>query len=286
MEIDANILVETEHLGSNNGIVCTPDGLVLIDTPHRPSDAIRWRRLAESLGRTKFLIQTDHHPDHTIGNYFLPGEIVSHETTRERLKNAAPTRQYLDDLFAVIDPDARMYLDEYRVRLPTVTYRGAMTLHVGGLDVEITHLPGHTRNSSLVYIPQQQVAFTGDLVCEAGLPAFIEADTFAWIEAVRRIEAMDIRYLVPGHGQVCDGRMATTFRGWMEDLIGEVERRLDRGMTREAVAAEVSYEDRIHIPTGGSPGYPQHLIDLFMRRSIETIYDHILEHRARPSAAA
>ena len=287
MEIDANIVVETEHLGSNNGIVCTREGLVLIDTPHRPSDAVRWRRRAESMGETRYLLQTDHHIDHTMGNVFFGGTIVSHEMTRERLLNAAPTRQYLKDLLAVIDPDGTMYIDleNYRVRLPTVTYRGSMTLHVGGLDFEFTHLPGHTRNSSIIYIPQQQVLFTGDLVCESSLPAFIEADTFAWIEAVRHIEAMDVRYLIPGHGQVCDKAMATTFRGWIEDLVGEVETRLDKGMPRDEVAREVAYEDRIHYSTGGSPDYPQHLIDLFIRRSIETIYDQILERRAAGPAA-
>ena len=112
-----------------------------------------------------------------------------------------------------------MYMDEYKVRLPTVVYEGKMTLHVGGLDFQFTHLPGHTLNSSVIYIPQQQVAFVGDLVCESGLPAFIEADTFAWVEAVRAIERMDIRYIIPGHGQVCGLKEAVRFRGWMEDLI-------------------------------------------------------------------
>jgi cyclase len=280
-EIDDNIFVETEKLGSNNAIIATPDGLVLVDTPHRPSDAIRWRRLVESMGRVEYLIHTDHHIDHTMGNYFLPGRIVSHAKTRERLMNAAPTRQYLEDLLAVIDPEALRYMDEYRVLMPTVTYETAMTLHVGGLTFEFTHRRGHTLNSSIIYLQQQQVAFVGDLVCSAGLPAFIEADTFDWIDTVRHIEQMDIRYLVPGHGPVCDKAMATTFRGWIEDLVGEVETRIDRGLSREAVAAEVTYEDYIHISTGGSPAYPQHLMDMFIRRSIETIYDQINERRAR-----
>jgi len=30
---------------------------------------------------------------------------------------------------------------------------------------------------------------------------------------------------------------------------------------------------------GGSPGYPAHLIDHFMKRSIETIYDQVLRRR-------
>ena len=107
IEIDKNIIIETEHLGSNNAIVCTRDGVVLIDAPHRPSDAIKWRRVAESNGPIRYLINTDHHIDHTMCNNFLPGEIVSHEGTRDKLLNSPPSRQYIDDLLDVIDPAAR-----------------------------------------------------------------------------------------------------------------------------------------------------------------------------------
>jgi cyclase len=280
IEIDKNIIIETEHLGSNNAIVCTRDGVVLIDAPHRPSDAIKWRRVAESNGPIRYLINTDHHIDHTMCNIFLPGEIVSHEGTREKLFNSPPTRQYIDDLLNVIDPAGKMYLDEYSQRLPTITFSKSMELRVGGLEFQLTHYRGHTLNSALVYLPQQKIAFTGDLVCEAGLPAFIDADTFEWIETIRKIEAMDIRYIMPGHGKVCTIKEARVFREQMEDLVGEVEKCLDGGLSRDDAMAKVYYEDRIHIATGESPAYPDHLMELFMTKSIGVIYDHIIQKRA------
>ena len=280
IEIDKNIIIETEHLGSNNAIVCTRDGVVLIDAPHRPSDAIKWRRVAESNGPIRYLINTDHHIDHTMCNIFLPGEIVSHEGTREKLVNSPPTRQYIDDLLNVIDPAGKMYLDEYSQRLPTITFSKSMELRVGGLEFQLTHYRGHTLNSALVYLPQQKIAFTGDLVCEAGLPAFIDADTFEWIETIRKIETMDIRYIMPGHGKVCTIKEARVFREQMEDLVGEVEKCLDGGLSRDDAMAKVYYEDRIHIATGESPAYPDHLMELFMTKSIGVIYDHIIQKRA------
>lgn len=285
IEIDKNIIIETEHLGSNNAIVCTRDGVVLIDAPHRPSDAIKWRRVAESNGPIRYLINTDHHIDHTMCNNFLPGEIVSHEGTRDKLLNSPPSRQYIDDLLDVIDPVGKMYLDEYTQRLPTITYSKSMVLRLGGLEFQLTHFRGHTLNSSLIYLPQQKIAFTGDLVCEAGLPAFIDADTFEWIETVRTIESMDIRYIMPGHGKVCTIAEARTFRQQMEELVHQVEKCIDRGLSRDAAMAEVAYEDRIHIATGESPAYPDHLMELFMTKSIGVIYDHIVQRRAKSAAA-
>ena len=280
IEIDKNIIIETEHMGSNNAIVCTRDGVVLIDAPHRPSDAIKWRRVAESQGPIRYLINTDHHIDHTMCNIFLPGEIVSHEGTREKLIKNPPTRQYIDDLLDVIDPAGKMYLDEYSQRLPTITFSKSMELRVGGLEFQLTHYRGHTLNSALIYLPQQKIAFTGDLVCEAGLPAFIDADTFEWIETIKKIESMDIRYIMPGHGKVCTLAEARVFREQMEELVGEVEKSLDRGLSRDEAMSKVAYEDRIHIATGESPAYPDHLMELFMTKSIGVIYDHILQRRA------
>lgn len=130
-EIDSNVFVETEHLGSNNSIICTREGVVLVDSPHRPSDAIRWRRKVESCGKVAYLINTDHHSDHTMGNFFLPGEVVSHEMTSERLLNAAPTKAYIDELLDVIDSAGKIYMEGYAVRVPTITYRSSLTLHRG-----------------------------------------------------------------------------------------------------------------------------------------------------------
>jgi hypothetical protein len=38
-QLTAKVLAETGLKGANHGLVMTSDGLVLIDTPHKPSDA-------------------------------------------------------------------------------------------------------------------------------------------------------------------------------------------------------------------------------------------------------
>ena len=38
-QLTANVFVETGLKGANHGLVMTSDGIVLIDTPHKPSDA-------------------------------------------------------------------------------------------------------------------------------------------------------------------------------------------------------------------------------------------------------
>lgn len=286
IEIDGNVLVETGHVGSNNAIVCTREGLVLVDAPHRPSDAIRWGRTVAGCGTALYLINTDHHIDHTMGNAFLPGTVVSHEGTRERLIDSPPDRATIETLLGAIDPAGLMYMENYAVRVPTLTYTERMTLHVGGLDFDLIHLRGHTLNSTVVHLRQQEIAFTGDLVCEAGLPSFLDADVAAWIEAVRTIESMEVRHVVPGHGKVCGIDRVTRFRQEIEALVAEVERHVDAGHDRDAVAAAVTYPDNIHL---AAHGYSEASIARTMRGSIEVIYDQILARRTvrkeRPAAS-
>jgi len=274
-EIAPGVFVETEHLGSNNSIVATRDGLVLIDLPHRPTDAMRWRRTAQSMGEVAYIINTDHHIDHTMGNYFVPGTVVSHEITRERLTLGAPSKEYVEQLIAVIDPEGLPLIRDYKARPPTVTFQDRMALDVGGLRFDLTHRPGHTPNSIYIELKAYGIIFSGDLFCELGLPAFVEAHLFEWLDAAKFLENADAEWIVPGHGLVSRPAEVKVFREQMEALVDEVREGILRGDPREQLAKQVRFEDRIHISTGGSPSYPDHLIELFQRKSIEAIYDQL-----------
>ncbi|MGY4408391.1 cyclase [Bradyrhizobium sp. LB7.1] len=228
--LDANILVETGYQGSNNSIVCTRDGLVLIDSPMRPSDAMHWRRVVNGCGSARYLINTEHHVDHTFGNFFLPGEIVSHTYTRWHMSQSTAINQDFRATLEILDPSGmQYYFPGYVPRIPALTFTHRMFLDVGGTNFELVHLSGHAPSSIIVVIPHQGIAFVGDLMCEAGLPSFLDADTYGWIEAVRVIEALDVRHIVPGHGNVCGTAQVSHFRQQMEDIVGQVEHRVDAG---------------------------------------------------------
>jgi cyclase len=203
-QITSRVHVEVAHLGSNNSIIVGDDGLILVDSPHRPTDAIRWNETVSQFGTTRFVVNTDHHPDHTIGNFWQGGEVVAHRGTRERLLTEPPTDEYLRDLFARIDPEAVPWVDDYTVRVPNVVFSERLDLHVAGASLELTFRPGHTANSLLAWFPGDAVVFTGDIVCEAGLPSFQDSRLVNWFDAIDAVAEYDFEYLVPGHGEVAD----------------------------------------------------------------------------------
>src|SRR4030042_1817989 len=81
-KITDNVYAETAYRGCNPGFVITSDGLVMIDTPQMPSDALKYRDEMAAFGQPKFLINTEPHGDHFIGNYFFDALRVAHEGTR------------------------------------------------------------------------------------------------------------------------------------------------------------------------------------------------------------
>ena len=70
-QLTKNVFVETELRGSNHGLVTTSDGIVLIDTPHKPSDAMRLRADVERRGRLRYILNTEPHGDHWTGNAYF-----------------------------------------------------------------------------------------------------------------------------------------------------------------------------------------------------------------------
>ena len=76
-QLTANVFVETGLKGANHGLVMTSDGIVLIDTPHKPSDAVRLKGEIERRGRLRYIINTEPHGDHWTGNAFFDVPVVA-----------------------------------------------------------------------------------------------------------------------------------------------------------------------------------------------------------------
>jgi cyclase len=281
--VTPRVHVEVDRLGSNNGIISYGAGrVVLIDTPHKPSDAIRWAEQVRAFGEVDYIVHTDHHPDHTIGNAFLDGVVVAHELTRDRMVDEPQDRGYLERLYRSIDPAAVDDARSFAPRLPTVTFADRLTLYGDDLRVDLHHVPGHTVNTIVAHLPDEGVVFTGDNVCPQGLPSFQDSAVDRWFDALDRIEALDFDVLVGGHGDVGGRELVERYRDMGRAVIGEVADAISRGVDRQDVIANIRFEDRIHTGTGDYVGYPEDICTWFQERSMARLYEDLV---ADPSLA-
>ena len=62
-------------------------------------------------------------------------------------------------------------------------------------------MPGHTGSDSVVFVPDANVIFTGDLFWDAHLPNLIDASTKPWMETLGTLAAKyPAATFAPGHG--------------------------------------------------------------------------------------
>src|SRR5437870_13331971 len=123
-QLTANVFIETGQRGSNHGLVTTSDGLVLIDGPFKPSDALRLKAEIERRGRLRYIINTEPHGDHWTANAFFDVPAIAHEGVRTRILGTDLAEHVAR--VGTFGPDEPKLLEGYRPNAPIITFQKEM----------------------------------------------------------------------------------------------------------------------------------------------------------------
>lgn len=268
-QLTDNVFVETGLRGSNHGIVTTADGIVLIDGPHKPSDALRLKAQIERRGPLRNVLNTEPHGDHWTSNAFFDAPVVAHEGVRQRIL-ATDIAEHVARV-ASFGPDESTLLQGYRPRPPMITFHDEMTLHVGDHTIRMLHMPGHTAYQAAIVIEEEGVVFTSDNVF-CGVHTWLqEADPDLWLRALDSLRALPEDTLVPGHGRVCDKRyldeQGAFIQEWVEYVRGAVERGLEKD---ECLATLTAMTDRYPMDVEQDGMAPR-----VMKMNVANLYDWV-----------
>jgi len=236
--VSENVYAEIYFWGCNPGFVVTGEGVVMIDTPQQPIDAVRWRERLQEYGPIRYLINTEPHVDHILGNAYFPGvEVVGQVGLQARYEQAVPELTSAERLEIIkqADPDSVWLFNhpDYPPNPPTHTFTDELTLQLGRHTIQCLHLPGHTAPQTGVYLPQEGVLFTGDNIFHRVKTFIQEADPWQWLATLTRIGEIDAAVIVPGHGEPCDRAYLAEQAEIIEAWIGAVEDFVRRGLSEE-----------------------------------------------------
>jgi len=80
-------------------------------------------------------------------------------------------------------------------------------ISINNVDLKILHTPGHSPGSISLYLPDQKLLFTGDLVFKGGIGRTdLPGGNGALLkESLKRMSGLDIEWLLPGHGDIICG---------------------------------------------------------------------------------
>jgi glyoxylase-like metal-dependent hydrolase (beta-lactamase superfamily II) len=243
---------------SNAGLVVDGGASLLIDTlfdlklTQEMLDTMRAATGAAEAIDT--VVNTHANGDHCWGNELVGGAtIVATQRTADEMRAVPPqmlaglvaqaphlgeTGEYVRRIFGPFS------FGDITLTLPSQTFEGELTLHVGDKEVRLIEVgPAHTQGDTLVQLPGDRVVFSGDILFIGSHPIMWAGPVENWLRACDRILAMDVEAVVPGHGPITDKRGVAEVKGYFEYLKREARARFDAGMPAFEAAQDISLED-------------------------------------------
>lgn len=234
-------------LNATFGFVVTPAGVVLIDSGASRSGA----NLIEAAIRkitpqpVRWVINTGSQDHRWLGNGYFAGkgaEIIALARTVDT------QREVGEQWLTVLKPVLKERLDgtvlTYAAH-PIAADRQAFDL--GGRHFELRWLgDAHFTGDAVVWMPQEKVLFSGDLIFVDRLLGVLPwSHAASWRDAFHAAEALRPAHIIPGHGQSCDLEKAKRDTGdYLDWLVTEVGKAVANWESIEAVENRLAEEPR------------------------------------------
>jgi glyoxylase-like metal-dependent hydrolase (beta-lactamase superfamily II) len=259
------------NLVPNVGIVRGDDATLVIDTGMGPANGRLALEAARRLGgdRRLFLTLTHFHPEHGFGAQSFVDEATL-VYNRAQAEELAADGQGFIEMFSEFGPEVAELLADVELVQPHETYEGARTLDLGNRSVELREFGGaHTHGDQVVLLPDEGVLFAGDLVENRFFPIVFGdvANGPAWIDTLDRLEALDARTVVPGHGEVGGPELIRPLRAYLIEVRDAVATRLRQGQDVETIAAELGPEIRARYESWDNPEWIDFAVRNFHREA-------------------
>lgn len=212
---------------ANAAYIVTNSGVIIIDTGSSLKYGEEMREYIESttgLSIIKVFI-THHHPDHFLGNQaFHDIPIASLSSIINAIQEQGDALN--NNLYTILGD----WMKGTEVIIPTEVVKPGRYI-IGDHEIEIIALNGHTDSDMAIFDHTTGVLFAGDLVFHNRTPAVANADIKNWLESISKLEALNYKYLVPGHGPVTkDSQGIKQTREYISWLYRSFERALESGM--------------------------------------------------------
>ncbi len=155
--------------------------------------------------------------DHCWGTAGLkPDLIMGHEHCAERFRNGDVAKRLTEK-----KAEEPGQWDAVKLIPPTLTFTQSLTVDLGGVTIELHHLPGHTADCLVAWIPQWGVLLAGDTI-ETPLPYFNTESIKLlpqWISALEGWSSTArMKVVVPAHGEVGDRSLIDSTLNYLRDL--------------------------------------------------------------------
>lgn len=230
--------------GGNTGIIVGKDGVIVIDA--KTTAASAKEMLAEIAKITPkpvtTVIVTHSDGDHVNGLAAFPAglTIISQENCKKEMEASASSRNPAP-----------------QDKLPTKTVANKENVTINGVKLTLLHYaPAHTSGDLMVYLPEQKIVFTGDIIATNQPYTLIHAEkngsSEGWIQTVKGLAGLNAETYVPGHGDLQTKADVQQRLTKVQARREEIKKLVAQGKSLDQVKQALGETD-----TPAAPGAPQ-----------------------------
>ena len=227
-----------QHYGGNVLVYITPAGVLLVDCKFEPMhDDIVAKVKSLTDKPIKYVVLTHNHADHAGGAQKMSESGATVIISKDDMDNMARAPKV--------------------TWLPEISYSGSAVLHLGGKEIDLIEVRGHTKGDTLVYFPAEKIVETGDLFATVeNLPYIVDYTGGGnWTDLSGEVDdllKLDFDSIVPGHGPSIGRAEVLKTR---ERIVAIRER--FRELNREGKSADEIRETLLKEYNWGNPPAPQ-----------------------------
>jgi glyoxylase-like metal-dependent hydrolase (beta-lactamase superfamily II) len=255
------------NLVPNIGIIVGNRAILVVDAGMGPRNGETvLRELAKVSKNADLYFTTTHfHPEHVTGIQAFPANtrIIRSTVQEEELKQKQP--EFIAN-FSKRTPEIKALLQDVKPRPPDILFDHELKLDLGGVTARLLWVgPAHTLGDTVIYVEEDKVLFTGDVVVNRFFPIFPDKDASGknWLVSLNRFEALQPRTVVPGHGEVGGVDLIAKEQAYLKGVQSRVAALKAQGKSSKEAADLLSAEFRMKYPDWDNPGWIAYAVERF-----------------------
>jgi cyclase len=198
----------------------------------------------------EYLVNLNAFGDHVFGNYMFPKstKIISHEKTLNFLKeNSLEKRKKI--ISVTVEGDMTIF-DGVEDRLPEITFSDILRIDMGNKVVELHFFgPGMSPSDTVLYLPDSEVAWTGNLVFGKGSIPWARTEKITeYLETMKKFDGkISPNIIVSGHGKIADKSIIDKYISYLSNVISISEELTERNININSYVQKISLDSDVYI---------------------------------------
>ena len=241
----------------NVGIIVGSKATLIVDTGMGPRNGETIAREMKKVSKNAdvFIVTTHYHPEHTLGTAGIKGAKLV--MTKIQQQDMAELGKQIQDTFAKRSAINAELLDNVAYPTPDITFDREHRLDLGGVHARLMWRgPAtlHTRGDTMIWIEEDRVLFTGDVVMsQRFLAAQPNSSLTTWIAVHDELAALKPVHVVPAHGKLGDATLIARDREFLTAVQTRVAALKKEGKSVDDAVAAVVAEIAPKYPEWGNP---------------------------------